>query len=443
MAKKVREVDKWTIPSDWDEETDGFQILVMCVPNSREWRGIVIGQLSDLSYGRNYNRNSGTITDAQAVARDIFESVEMACLDDVLSVLQCICDQQQLLVLKTDSAGQTIEAGNSDGVVTVGEGEQFATQEDYFDAKCNVANATYDSVLGMVSWLKDNNIDVKAGVYGGVTSGLLVGLAIAGPLGWTWALVGSLVTTLAGTLVAEAIDFEDLEDAVIDTHDECVAALFNAQDALTAEDNFIAAVGAGAPPITSVEEGILKILLSADMLNQLFSPRDDIVAYVSLNPVDCGSFLLQSWTFPADVEGWTFRDDSTANASASGSYNATEEAIQNDQEVIAGGSGRISTAVNVSPTVAIVVTPGASVQWDFGATSDAIIVTRTLRIIYTDVTEETEVRPSVASAGTLVLTITQAKTIETIECQTARSNGTSTTGWVWDSLTEEIRVFGT
>ena len=70
MVKKTREENKWTIPSDWNEEIDGYMCYVLCVPNSRQWRGIFAGQVSDLAYGRNWNKLTGNIKANQFIATE-------------------------------------------------------------------------------------------------------------------------------------------------------------------------------------------------------------------------------------------------------------------------------------------------------------------------------------------------------------------------------------
>lgn len=442
MAKKSREQNKWTIPSDWNEETDGFQLVLMCIPNSRQWRGITVGQIEDFTYGRNWNKLTGTITEAQAVARDIFESMTMACLDDVLEVMQCICEQTTVLAEKTDDIAQAIEAALSDGTISTGPGEQFPDQASYFDAKCNVANGIFDTIRDLFQWLQDNGTNLLAGVFGGVTSGLLQGFGESGPVGWAIAKIDAAIVSIASFVLNANVGFQDVVDALDDTHQECVLALFNASNAFDARSNFIAAVEAGLPAITAADSQLVEMMLTSEMVNQLFSPRADLADYESPAPIDCGASIIQIWTFPVDEESWTFRDDSTANASAAGSYNSFEEALQADQVVVAGGPGRITRAVNVSPTVALIVTPGASVQWDYSAPSDSIVVFRDLTAIYTDATSETVNKSGHTTAGTLVLTLTQSKTIETIECLTGRSNGSSTTGWTFETLTFEVRVIG-
>ncbi len=438
MPRHNQELNRWTIPSDWNEETDGYLCVFTCIPNSRQWRGIWNGHIDTLSYGRKWNRLSGTITDVQGVAREIFENMCAVKCSDLLLQLQCICEEIEIIAKKTNDTGQEIEGELSDGVISTGPGEQFPTQEAYFNAKCSVSNGIFDTIRNMITWLKDNNDDLLAGVFGGVTSGLIVGSALSGPISWVWEKVSAVIVTLAGYMSRFTISLSDLEAALNDTHDECVLALYNAADSLIAETDFITAVDAGTPSITSLERGLLGIMLSAEMLNQLFAPRPDMGEYVSPSPVDCG-VLLKLWTFPTDDEGWTFSDDSTANASASVSYVAAEEALDTHLIVVAGGMHRTATGTNISPTVSIAVTPSNSVQIDFGAPSDGIIVGKHIVVEFTDTTTETAFVGG-NTAGTLVHNITVSKTIDHVEVFFDRSNGSSNNGYDLTILLQEVRI---
>lgn len=440
MAKKSREENKWTIPSDWNEEADGFQLVALCIPNSRQWRGIFVGQISDIAYGRNWNRKSGVIVDAQAIAREIFETMAMTCLEDVVAALQCICEQNTIIAQKTTEIAQAIDALLSDGTVSVGPGEQFPDQGAYFDAKCNVSNAIFDTLRDMFQWLQDNSTDLLAGILGGVISGLVLGLDTSGPIGWAVSKIDSAITAVASFVVNSNVGFQDVVDALDDTQTECVRALFNANDSLTARTNFIAAVEDGLPAITAADSRLVSLFLTGEMLNQLFDPRSDLAEYQSPSPVDCGAGLLESWTFPADFESWTFIDGSDPGSSATRSYEATEEAIRNTI-VVESAPFVTGQGDNTSPAVSLAITPGAAVQVDFSATSDAPIIARVQVFAhYSDATSETN-SVAQADAGTLVLTLTETKTITSIEVQLARSTGGSGSGSTHFQDIQEVRIF--
>ena len=140
----------------------------------------------------------------------------------VEQLLDCICQATTELVKLGVLAGQKVEVAASDGEVDVGPDEQFPDQESYLVAKCNAANAIYDTVLGTVQWLETNNIDLLGGVLGGMTTALAMGLLISGPVGWAVTLAAVTITGITTYLISNVIDFADLEAALIDVHDELV-----------------------------------------------------------------------------------------------------------------------------------------------------------------------------------------------------------------------------
>lgn len=357
----------------------------------------------------------------------------------VEDLLECICRGLSLLGDQGESEGQDIESTPSDGAFSVGQGEQFPDQETYFDAKCRVANAIYDTVLGAVVWLDDNNVDLLAGLFGGVTSGLIVGLLSAGPVGWAVVFAASVLAGLSGYLIRYSLSFADLEDALVDVRDECVLALYNASDTQTAEGEFLTAIENSAISTTPIERGVIAIILTSDVLNQLFEPRDDVASYESASPVDCGSALLQLWSFVASGESWSFRDDSTGGYSASGVWNSGAEAWRITIIGPGSGTGPFAFGTILITGLSIGVPAGGSIQFDHSATGDGIIAGRRIKAIFSDVTEQEFTAPPTATAGTAVMTFAAAKTLAEIEISTVR-NWTIPFNTTRD--VEEVRVFG-
>lgn len=368
---------------------------------------------------------------------DVVDAVDLIRRDlnsmGVEELLECICGTNTALVEQGTLAGSAVAEVSSDGEVVVGPDEQFPDQGSYFDAKCNVSNAIFDTILGMVDWLDDNDVDLLAGLFGGVTSGLLVAIAISGPMGWAWAVVGGLITGIAGYIVRLTVNFSDLSAALSDTHEECVQGLYNASNAQVAETNFLAAVEAGSPAITSVESGLLGIFLVSDLLNNLFSPRDDIVSYASPDPIACSS--LQVWPFIATGEGWAFRDDSDGAYSASGVHVPAREAWEITLVGPGPGAGKAKGVIWID-SLAIAVDVGNSVQMDFGALSSGPSSSKHIKVVYADLSEfEAEVPGQ--GAGTVILNITEVGTIERIETWVQRAWSTA---YVMTMDIEEVRV---
>lgn len=318
-------------------------------------------------------------------------------------------------------------------------GDKYPDAESFFDARCNGANAVYDTILGSIEWFDDNHIDLKAGALGGLTTGLVVMALSSGPVGWALVAGSTVVAGMAAWVVAEILDFEELAQSLDNVHDDLVSALYNAQDVPTARANFIEILGGATPDPDDNVLFLIQLMLNEDVLNQVFNPRSDVATYVSPDPVDCGGVIVR-WDFDADTESWTFRDDSTANASAVGSYDGTNEALSHAQIIVAGGSGRVTRAVDVSPVLAQVVGAGNSVQADHDAVSDGIVVSRKLTVTYTDTSEYVAVKPGHIGAGTIILSLTEPGTIEEIELETSRSNGASSTGYSFTTKTLEVRI---
>ncbi len=240
-------------------------------------------------------------------------------------------------------------------------------------------------------------------------------------------------------LIARVINFEDLTDAMADVHDELVLALFNASDAITAKASFLTVLESSSVPTTGIEHGLVKLMLTNDLLNQLFDPRGDTATYQSPSPVDCGASLLQVWSFVASGEGWSFRDDSTGAYSASGAWNSGAEAWTITIVGPGTGTGPRAEGTILITGLSIAIPAGGSIQFDHGATGDGVIASRKVKAIFSDVTEQEFQPSSTKTAGTVVMTVPSAKTIAEIEVSIGRnwSNPFNTTR---DVL--EVRVIG-
>lgn len=111
------------IPNDWNEETDGYILGLVCFPNSLLWRAIVRGQIQVLSYGRLWDEQTGIIKDVQAIGRKIYESFMTCKLDDLVTAVEALnltiqTQQTQLeaIVTALGNIQSAIEAGSEGGL---------------------------------------------------------------------------------------------------------------------------------------------------------------------------------------------------------------------------------------------------------------------------------------------------------------------------------------
>jgi len=78
MAKRLFQVPT---PLLGDEE---YLLVSFCIPDSPDWRRLIVGHIDSLSYGRAYDGQTGYIKGAQDVGREIFASMSMCKLEDIL-----------------------------------------------------------------------------------------------------------------------------------------------------------------------------------------------------------------------------------------------------------------------------------------------------------------------------------------------------------------------
>lgn len=73
---------RWTIPNDYSETETQWRIVTMCVPDTRQWRGVVTGAIYNLTRGRHWDETTGIIKVAQVIGQRIFGSMKMDCNND-------------------------------------------------------------------------------------------------------------------------------------------------------------------------------------------------------------------------------------------------------------------------------------------------------------------------------------------------------------------------
>jgi len=203
------------------------------------------------------------------------------------------------------TAGQSVDSPASLGETSVGPGEQFPDESEYFDAKCNASNAIFDTVRETVSWLDVNNVDLLAGAFGGITSGIALALILSGPVGWAIELVAVTLVAVSALLMSGSFNFEDMRDALDDVHSDAVLALYNAGSASEARDGFVAEVAASAISTTAIERLLITMFLTNAVLNQLFLPRSDTAVYQSPSPINCPTAWSHTFDFTINDGGWT------------------------------------------------------------------------------------------------------------------------------------------
>jgi hypothetical protein len=98
------------IPDDWSEQTDGYRLIIACVPNSKLWLGIYQGIFYELTRGRRWDGSTGAIIGAQNVAKFVHEGL-MACqLDDLVTAMADLNSTLQTIAQNTTNLAGLNEA---------------------------------------------------------------------------------------------------------------------------------------------------------------------------------------------------------------------------------------------------------------------------------------------------------------------------------------------
>ena len=358
-------------------------------------------------------------------------------LEDLIAAISALAGQSEACC---EVGGQVIDDPPSDGEVIYGPGQDYPDAESYFNAKCSSANAIYDTVRGIIDWLRDNNVDLKAGVLGSITTALVLGLALSGPVGWAIQLSGVVITVLAGFIIKSVLDFIDVLDALDDVHQELVVGLYNADSAKTAKENFLTVLDGATPSPGTIEMTLIGLLLPGSVLNQLFVPRPDVGSYESPDPVDCGASILQVWSFTAGLDSWTHDDIGEENKPSTAAWNSLKQAIRTDYVIDDDPGGSIHEYT--SPAISTAVTPGATCQLDYSVTSDGQRTRFYLEVKYSDASIEFVIIDTAGGAGTVILTLTQSKTIDQVRIEGGRLWGWTEAPSTYFEYIFEVRIFG-
>lgn len=266
------------IPDDW-LESDGFALVTFCIPNSRQWRGIAVGMVENYSYGRFWLRSSGVITDAQAVGREVFETMSICKLDEILAALQsmavslstsqggCGCTSGPGLVTDNGNTYFGSQEPLSEPTSFGQPGDEWATEAEYLDFKCNIANALIDGLIATLSSMSGLTlIGITAGsVVIGVS--IVAGLFVVPPM--------AILIALIATGIAFGV-FSTLATAIDGRKEQMICDLYLSTDATIAYDVIKDAIEqeAGTLGWIATQIGLLSDfimqLVAIDAVNKLF-----------------------------------------------------------------------------------------------------------------------------------------------------------------------------
>lgn len=324
------------IPNDWLGEYCCYSVMW---PNSPQWLAVLRGVLVLPATGRFWDEHTGTITEAQAVIVDTFdtnlhiEEVLMSCNEDIANALLAIanaltpvgsgqsssncCNDIQVII--DSSIQNTITqpiGGNSIPMygsqpplgITPGEfPEGYDNLEEYDVDKCRKATGI---VQGVIQGLRNLSLIT---VFNASALGGLILLAIPGVIAFPPAAIPVAIGAIIVLSVAMST-FSSAADYIEANQEDWVCALYegdNASNVLGAIADLID-VMVSFLSVSSVVgiaiKTILLVMFSSNTINQLFSatsqgyfPEADCTCVP-----ECEDPQEITWEFPTGTNGWTY-----------------------------------------------------------------------------------------------------------------------------------------
>lgn len=275
---------------------EGYVLVSFCVPNSRGWRGVATYLVNQLTYGRNWDESTGSVVDAISVGRDIFATMSICNLDELLAAVEGIGGQlaniNQTLTSTSCGCGaggsgseeqpasteNTGVPGNQTGDPPPG----YPTWDDYNSAKCAIANDIVYRLQKDVDWLAELDVFTITGTV------LLVSIVSPIP--------GDEIIAAVAFLVALGVIYSDvlgaLQDAIGASLDDLVCALYYTDTASSSKSAYEqvaydAIDGETSNPLWSwTAKRTFDIFCQYDGINKMY---DDPASYATLGSVgvDC------------------------------------------------------------------------------------------------------------------------------------------------------------
>jgi len=418
----------WLVPDDWNGID--FTFFIACVPDSPLWKGNFKGSVYLLSRQYSWDSESGDVQEASEIGMEIFDNMT-SCSGLVSSI------NELKVALAANSCGCEIgsDVETSDGqeggpLPDPIDGVAYEPASAIVDRKCLAANYVHQSVLGIVTELKDKRADQYG--FAGLAFVLsvvatIVGTLLLGPFGLLIGAVSGSLLTMATLLFKASFSLLLLETAILADEDEAICTLFEATSAGQARTDYTDHLLANGA--TSLEVAFVDLLLTNNVVNLLFfawgDSEDTISSVVPTSDCSTCGQILEQWLFPVNDENWTFIDISTPPSTASMLYNAGAEALRNSHTVaqVPTSTGAVR---DTSPVISLVNNADIRITVNFGAPTDGLLTSIIVKAQFLASPEETN-QVLFTAAGTLVYTFTTLDTITSIDVETGRSQGGSPT----------------
>lgn len=275
MAKKRY---GFIIPSDWNG-TD-YTLVAACVPDSPEWISLFKGCVYLLTRGYSYDSSTGTVTDAQAIGKEVYNSMSfcdqmLAALLDISTSIKlnsCGCNIGQAIDTEDGEAGGSVPPPVGDIVY------QEPSAEPNRD--CKAANLVHKTLRDLVVELASYNVDDMGALGLALVVGMVTGsiaAVVATPLAGVIVAVAGAIATFAARLVGVSVDLDSMATIMTSEGQALVCALYEATSASEARDSYLAECEAAG--FSALESSALELIMTYAVMDVLFFDTPETAAF--------------------------------------------------------------------------------------------------------------------------------------------------------------------
>lgn len=287
---EISKMAQMPIPDDWDGQATKCYVIEW--PDSVLYQAILMGLISTPTRGRFWDGKTGTITVAQAVGRQFYQTFldlnnpggTMGCFEQINATLQCICQALQAGIKVGGANGAGNFAATPEDFIDDGSSfpDGFASRTEYDVAKCNLSQLVINNLVNSFDAMKA--IDASATSAEALAIVLSLVLLVATPFSVIIALASAILALAAIGLSVYVTACEELASRVgaID-----ICELYEAQTVGEAISNVQDWIAGGTYSQQSLTVTLGQYLITTNLINPLFAPKNDAINYPELPEGDC------------------------------------------------------------------------------------------------------------------------------------------------------------
>lgn len=308
------------------------------------------------------------------------------------------------------------------------------------DRKCKASNWVFHAIRDIFVDLADHDVAAMGALGVGVVVtivGATIAAVVATPLAGLVVAVSGIILTFAARVIGLSIDLDDIVTALNGNDQALICALFEATSADGARTEWDTIL---TGPLSTINKELVMLLMQNAVLDILFfsSGASETFLDTYVSPISCATCQQSiSWYFQTGLEGWTFFDDSVLPSSASGSWDSSDQAIENHLiQVGAGGNVRF---YDESPVISVVTDGTQVITVEMGDNSGSIATEIIIYADYSGAPTESQVFGSQTGPATLIFTPTTVDTMIGVRVRKAKS-GFGPNDWTYDVLSVVISL---